>query len=426
VVKATTDSASSGFQPGRSLKAKAARKGTQAGFFAAILEKALNGPAAPEKTGKGKIDGLFPRLKFPHADKTRETGENPRPDRNSGKRKTLKIRRETRESGAQPQAERQILNAPLMISSSGTQASAEKTEKDLSREAVNAPYAGAVVKAAADTAPGENAAGVPAAVKSAVFPAAFQTPMFQAAADAPAAGPVKTPGEKTGAADAVKKSSAKQDASGAPRKAARETAPGKPEKTDAGVLVGETKPFYADEPKNEKAAQDIEIRVITRAGDERFEDSLRVQDERSVKESASGLLRRMREEGNEQIVKSARFILKDKNEGEIRLVLKPESFGEVRIRLSLQDNLIGGRIFVENESVREVFEQNMPDLASVFRENGLELSGMSVSVGNGSRRESEIEEGRVIAPRAGGTEKETPSAAAYEYYFVSNAINLMV
>jgi flagellar hook-length control protein FliK len=91
----------------------------------------------------------------------------------------------------------------------------------------------------------------------------------------------------------------------------------------------------------------------------------------------------------------------------------------------MQDNLLGGRIFVENDSVREVFEQNMPDLASAFLESGMEMGSMNVSVGNG--RTQENEERRLASEKAGRAEKEAVVSlvGSSAYYFASHAINLM-
>jgi flagellar hook-length control protein FliK len=114
-------------------------------------------------------------------------------------------------------------------------------------------------------------------------------------------------------------------------------------------------------------------------------------------QAAVDLSRALKEEGNGEIIKKAQFVLKDRDQGEIRLILKPEKLGEVRIRLNLSDNRhIAGRIIVENNSVREVFQENMEALNRAFRENGFQTAGLDVSVGerggfSGRRREKNIE-----------------------------------
>ncbi|GAB4366853.1 MAG: hypothetical protein Kow009_03650 [Spirochaetales bacterium] len=106
----------------------------------------------------------------------------------------------------------------------------------------------------------------------------------------------------------------------------------------------------------------------------------------SVPGGRETFLQQMQEKGNAQIVQQAQFLLKNQEEGEIRLNLKPERLGEVRIRLHLQDRLIGGHITVENSTVKELFEQNKGDLAQAFQEQGFEMSQLEVSVGNDPRK----------------------------------------
>lgn len=83
---------------------------------------------------------------------------------------------------------------------------------------------------------------------------------------------------------------------------------------------------------------------------------------------------------NKEIVKQAGIILKDNGKGEIKLVMKPESLGKVRIHLSLSDNNIAGRIIVDNNIVREIFESNLENLYKAFGSQGFENSGLEVSV----------------------------------------------
>ncbi|GAB6089858.1 flagellar hook-length control protein FliK [Spirochaeta dissipatitropha] len=100
-------------------------------------------------------------------------------------------------------------------------------------------------------------------------------------------------------------------------------------------------------------------------------------------DSARLLGARMQEHLNSDIVKQAKFVLKDGDAGEIRLRLRPADLGSVHIQLDLQDNVIAARIFVENSSVRQVFEQQMAELAEAFAEAGLDLGSVEVSVNNG-------------------------------------------
>lgn len=82
-----------------------------------------------------------------------------------------------------------------------------------------------------------------------------------------------------------------------------------------------------------------------------------------------------------EIVQQSRIILKDGGKGEIRLILKPESLGRVRIRINIQDNSIEGKILVENNTVRELFEGNLEHLRNALRSEGFDTAALEVAVG---------------------------------------------
>lgn len=98
------------------------------------------------------------------------------------------------------------------------------------------------------------------------------------------------------------------------------------------------------------------------------------------------LARELKASGNEQIVKKATFILKDNNQGEIKLILKPESLGRVKIHLNMNENNLVGKIIVENSRVGQIFENNLNDLSRSFEEAGISSSSIEVSVGDGSEQ----------------------------------------
>jgi len=94
-----------------------------------------------------------------------------------------------------------------------------------------------------------------------------------------------------------------------------------------------------------------------------------------------------------EIVQKSRIILQDGGKGEIRLILKPESLGRVRIRINIQDNSIEGRILVENNSVRELFEGNLEHLKNALRSEGFGAAALEVAVsGEKSGRDPAREE----------------------------------
>ncbi|MDR1933510.1 MAG: flagellar hook-length control protein FliK [Spirochaetales bacterium] len=412
MVRATTNEASSGAQAltGRFAgKAGRARGGQrQTGLFAAILEKTLGRSAAPEKAGRAKDTAQAVRLKALRPARAEKTANRQARQGRAGE--YLSPPREKPEISAGLKAEKRVeeLATAAQLAAPDTPVRSDfSLERKDPVQAVRENPGG-----------GETETGLPREVP------ASGPGMYAEAVPAAAEG-AKPDSSKTGPPAAAKKNAVKQDSVRAGRKENQEEAAKTSEKTEGAAPAAELKPASAEELKEDNSRQEVEIRVTVRAGDERFADTLRTTDERSIKESASGLLRRMREEANAQIVKSARFILTDKNEGEIRLVLKPESLGEVRIRLSMQDNLIGGRIFVENESVREVFEQNMPNLSSAFRESGFEMGSMNVSVGNGGGRKNEADGFSSFGKPARAEKENLPSVAAEAYYYTFHAVNLM-
>jgi flagellar hook-length control protein FliK len=94
----------------------------------------------------------------------------------------------------------------------------------------------------------------------------------------------------------------------------------------------------------------------------------------------TSLANKLRDQLNSEIVRSARMIIRSSDSGQIRLNLRPESLGSVRIMLQLKEGHIAGRIIVENSSVRQVFEQNLPHLSRAFQEGGLDLDNLDVAV----------------------------------------------
>ena len=122
--------------------------------------------------------------------------------------------------------------------------------------------------------------------------------------------------------------------------------------------------------------------------------------------AASQLRQALQEHLNADIVRSARLIIRNQDSGEIRLHLKPEQLGSVRISLQMQDGHIAGRIIVDNQTVREAFEQNLASLQRAFQDSGLEASGVEVSVADSGGRQDGDGDG---GPRAG---RPSPGTAA--------------
>ncbi|AJA90113.1 flagellar protein [Borreliella chilensis] len=78
---------------------------------------------------------------------------------------------------------------------------------------------------------------------------------------------------------------------------------------------------------------------------------------------------------NKNIVDKAKVVLKSNNTGEIKLVLKPRELGSIRINLNLDsNNNLLGKIVVDNQNVKILFDQNMHSLNKMLGESGFNAS----------------------------------------------------
>ncbi|MFW6361508.1 MAG: flagellar hook-length control protein FliK, partial [Spirochaetota bacterium] len=109
------------------------------------------------------------------------------------------------------------------------------------------------------------------------------------------------------------------------------------------------------------------------------------------------LLQQLQEHLNKDIVKRSSILIRENGSGEIKLDLKPDDLGQVRIRITMENNHIAGKIFVENSSVKEAFDQNMQQLYRAFKEHGFEDAALNVSVGDQGREQQE--RGRSYGPQ---------------------------
>ncbi|AWG42675.1 flagellar hook-length control protein [Candidatus Borreliella tachyglossi] len=78
---------------------------------------------------------------------------------------------------------------------------------------------------------------------------------------------------------------------------------------------------------------------------------------------------------NHNIVNKVKIVLKSNDTGEIRLILKPRELGSIRINLNLDsNNNLLGKIIVDNQNVRTLFEQNMYSISKMLDDNGFNTS----------------------------------------------------
>lgn len=105
----------------------------------------------------------------------------------------------------------------------------------------------------------------------------------------------------------------------------------------------------------------------------------------------------------DNIVRQAQVIMKDAQQGEIRVIIRPPDLGRVRILLQMEDGHIAGRILVDNQNVRQVVEQNLAALQRAFQEAGLEMGDLEVSTGD-ARQDTGSDDRHAGGARGDGTD----------------------
>ena len=106
--------------------------------------------------------------------------------------------------------------------------------------------------------------------------------------------------------------------------------------------------------------------------------------------------------------------------------MKPENLGNVRVRISLQDNHIAGRIIVENNTIRQLFQENLDSLSRALAEQGYQDAQLNVYVsgegkgGAGQRREAEH------SPLWGMEKLKEAVPLVFENSLEETKVNLMV
>lgn len=135
------------------------------------------------------------------------------------------------------------------------------------------------------------------------------------------------------------------------------------------------------------------------------------------------LIRELKDQGSAEILREAKILVKDGQSGEIKLVLRPQELGTVKINLILENKHIVGRIFVENNIVKEALQTAFGDLKEVFAQQGMELGALDVFVSQESREDfwqAENDDADTmpfkLAQAVGAVEKHAPVVTVLEDY----------
>lgn len=123
-------------------------------------------------------------------------------------------------------------------------------------------------------------------------------------------------------------------------------------------------------------------------------------DNRNAGQSFASMLSQEIRSSASDLVKTGHIVLRENNQGLIRLTLNPESLGNVRIALELSDGKISGRIHVSSREAYEAFNENLDGLSKAFVESGFESAGFDLSwSGEGnSRWAREEQSGKLSSP----------------------------
>ena len=69
----------------------------------------------------------------------------------------------------------------------------------------------------------------------------------------------------------------------------------------------------------------------------------------------------------------------------LKLTLQPEKLGQLEVILQMEDGKVTAKFLVENQKVKQLFEQNMPKLEQNLVKQGMEITKMEVVVQKNSQ-----------------------------------------
>jgi flagellar hook-length control protein FliK len=101
---------------------------------------------------------------------------------------------------------------------------------------------------------------------------------------------------------------------------------------------------------------------------------------------SSALPRTLEESVMNQLTEKVQTALKT-GVTEIRLLLRPESLGEMRVKLTMNGDVVMGKIYVESQQVKHIVESNLQMLKDSLAQHNLQTGSFDVNVGGGAREE---------------------------------------
>ncbi len=85
---------------------------------------------------------------------------------------------------------------------------------------------------------------------------------------------------------------------------------------------------------------------------------------------------------------------------EVRMTLRPEHLGDVTLKVITENGLVTAQFTAENQRVKEIIESNFNNLKTVLQDQGLNVTGLSVSVGSENKDRNEMFESQRQNARA--------------------------
>ncbi len=164
------------------------------------------------------------------------------------------------------------------------------------------------------------------------------------------------------------------------------------EGTSRDALETSTEPITGEEWNEELPVEERLDRMISARLDQPATEH--TQRQVGTHQAAGNLSRRLNGDLGANIVRQAKIMLSEADKAEIRLIIRPPELGRVRINLQMENGHIAGRILVDNGSVREVIEQNLPALQRAFAEAGLDVGEFDVASGDPRDHAASDDDGR--------------------------------
>ncbi|MEE3234231.1 MAG: flagellar hook-length control protein FliK [Candidatus Latescibacterota bacterium] len=108
-----------------------------------------------------------------------------------------------------------------------------------------------------------------------------------------------------------------------------------------------------------------------------------------------------------QVIRSFATLVRGEN-AEMRLQLQPGDLGEIELRVRTTEAIVRGEMMVQNPEVKALLEKHMERLRAALAEEGLELAGFDVDLGNEGSSDNMDEEEQHSTPLSTRSINSTP------------------